>query len=67
MTKNELFKQDESELILRLNNAKDLTGHQHIFIKFMAYFGKFSLSPELAAFCHNTLIGNPVLGLVISG
>jgi integrase/recombinase XerD len=48
MTNDELFQQYETELLLRLHNAKDLIDHRHMLNKFKEYVGAFPITVELA-------------------
>ena len=48
MTNEELFKLYNSELLLRLHNAKDLSDHRRILNKFKKYVGAFPITVELA-------------------
>jgi integrase len=48
MTNDELFKQYDSELLLRLHNAKDLGDHRRILSKFKGYVGGYPITVELA-------------------
>ena len=48
MTNDELFKQYESELVLRLHNPKDLSDHRRMLNRFKQYIGAFPPTGELA-------------------
>jgi len=48
MTNEELFKQYDSELMLRLHNTKDLSDHRRMLDKFKEYIGGFPPTAELA-------------------
>jgi len=48
MTNNELFQLYDSDLVLRLRNAKNLSDTRKILTKFKQYLSGFPLSPELA-------------------
>ena len=48
MTNAELFKQYDSELVLRLHNTKDLQDHRRILHKFKEHVGEFPINVELA-------------------
>jgi integrase len=48
MTNDELFKQYDCELMLRLHNAKDLSDHRRMLKRFKVYLGQYPLSIELA-------------------
>jgi integrase/recombinase XerC len=48
MTNDELFKLYDSDLVLRLRNAKNLSDTRKILARFKAYLGEYPPSPELA-------------------
>ena len=48
MTNEELFKQYDPELLIRLHNAKDLSDHRRMLNKFKEYVGAYPITVELA-------------------